>query len=177
MPLHELEELHQLVLLRQRQAPVLKNRAPRIRHALQFAPGAAHETRIHTLELHVLIDPGVQYQIDHRIGTEEYAWRHQIEAKLSGVIERLGRVGIDFEFGVERASGERDGRGGIVGALVRRLRWRFGMGSEEGDEVVERERSGVRTVERIGIEVEDGLPGGGRGGGDDGFWQARADYD
>lgn len=85
---------------------------------------------------------------------------------------------MDFEFGVERASGERDGRSIIsIGGLKRRLRWRFGMGSDEGDEVVEWERGGVSAVERVGIEVEDGLPGGGRGGGDDRFRQARADHD
>lgn len=49
------------------------------------------------------------------------------------------------------------------------------MGSEEGDEVFEGERRGVSTVERVGINVEDGLPGGGGSGGDDGLREAGAD--
>lgn len=51
------------------------------------------------------------------------------------------------------------------------------MGFEEGDEIVEGEGGGLRTVEWIGIEVKDGFSGGGRGGGNDGFREASADHD
>lgn len=48
---------------------------------------------------------------------------------------------------------------------------------EEGSEIGEGEGCGVRAVEGVGIEVENGGAGGGSGGGEDGFGDSGADDD
>ena len=68
--LNQLEEPHQLVLLRQPQAFILEYRGPRVRHVLQSPIFVAKEARIDALEVYVLVGPRFQYQIDGFIGAE-----------------------------------------------------------------------------------------------------------
>ena len=166
MLLNQLEEPHQLVLLREPQALVLEYRRARVRHAHQ-SPTAlvVHEARLDALEFHVLVRPGSEHEIDGLIGAEQNPRSAHIDVELSGMLfgeDLRGMIG-DADVGVEGPLDEY--HGSVIVAIGCGGRRRCKMRIEEGAEVVEWERGEVGPVEGVGVQVEDGFSvGGGRGG-------------
>ena len=82
--LNQLEEPHQLVLLRQ-PALIPEYRSLRVWHARQFPILVVHEARVNALELYVLVGSRFQYQIHGFIGAEQNPRSAQVDIEFSGM--------------------------------------------------------------------------------------------
>lgn len=143
MLLNQLEEPHQLVLLRQPQALVLEDRRSRVRHVHQFLPTLfVHEAGVNAFELHVLAGSGSQHEIDGLIGAEKNPRPTQVYVELSGMFfdENVRGMGRNVDVRVDRPGCKGyDAVIVVVGRAEGRRGRRGRMGIEEGGEVVEGE--------------------------------------
>lgn len=120
----------------------------------------------------MVASPWPEEEVDGLVGAVEQPGSHQVGGEAPG---RLGHRPRGLHLRVRAAAAEIDGGGGgggrggggVVG----------GGGGEEGGEGREREGGEEGAVERVGVDVEDGLPGGGAGGGEDGLREAGAAED
>lgn len=107
MVLNQLEEPHQLILLRKTKTPVLKNGGPRVRYAPEFPILAANKARINALELHVLIRTRFQNEVDGFVRAEQNPRSTKVDVEASGMVrEGFGGKRGNLNVGVERARSE-----------------------------------------------------------------------
>ena len=107
MLLNQLEEPHQLVLLRQPQALILEYHSPRVRHARQFPILVIHEARVNAHELYVLVGSRFQYQIHEFISAKQNPRSAQVDVEFSRMFlaKDVGGKRGNFDVGEEGTGG------------------------------------------------------------------------